>query len=207
MCTSKYFLRFYQIIPSIHSQIHHLYTSVSLDFKEGQRVYVGAKLSSKKVITPENKTVSQPIIQAYQIFPLRSKNKSISDANKTTSNDLNSVELLTTVCADVINKDNHSIIHVVTHYMNQSTQEIRTNFHAIFVHDPDLRNFLVCGTVEKKDRIFVKGYLSGNTHTDANGKRFQSGFIVAEHIDKITRFDRKQSFQEESTESEGMFKM
>lgn len=164
-----------------------MYTAVQLDFKEGQRVYVGGNLSSKKVITPENKTVSRPIIQAYSIYALNSKNSAAYD--------LNSVKLLTTVCADVVNKHNHSIIHVVTNYMNKSTQEIQLNFHAIFVHDPDL-----CKIVRESDRIFVEGFLSENTHTNANGKRFQSGFIVAEHIDKIRRFNRNQSFLQESTE-------
>lgn len=189
----------------IHSQIHHLYTAVQLDFKEGERVYVGGKLSSKKIII-ENKTFTQPIIQAYQIFALNSKNNLISAADETNSIDLNSVELLTQVCGDTIIKDNHTIIRVVTHYMNQSKQEIQPNFYAIFVHDPDLCN-IVCGTVEKRDRIYVKGYLSANTHTTANGKRLQSGFIVAKHIEKVQRFDRNQSMQQESTEAEGEFKM
>lgn len=159
-----------------------MYTSFRLDLKDGERVFVGGTLSSKKVITPENKTVQQPIIQAHQIYSLNSKKNSASAAYET-----NSVELLTTVCTDVLNKDNHSIIRVVTHYTNQSTSQIVPNFHAIFVFDPDLRN-IVRKNVEKGDRIFVNGYLTGNTHTFPNGKRLQSGFIVAKHIDKITSF-------------------
>lgn len=164
-----------------------MYTAVRWDFKEGQRVYVGGNLSSKKCITLENKTVSRPIIQAYSIYALNSKNSAAAF-------DVNSVKLLTTVCADVVNKHNHSIIHVVTNYMNESTQEIQSNFHAIFVHDPHLCK-IVRETVEKSDRIFVTGFLSGNTNTNANGKRFQSGFIVAEHIDRIERFSRNRFYK------------
>lgn len=182
-----------------------MYTAVRLDFKEGERVLVGGTLSSKKVIS-ENKTFTQPIIQAYHVFALNSKKNPIGAADETKSNDLNSVELLTQVCADTIIKDNHCIIRVVTHYMNQSKQEIQPNFYAIFVHDPDLCE-IVRGTVEKKDRIFVKGYLAGNINTTADGKKVQSGFIVAKHIEKVRRFDRNQSMQQESTEAEAEFKM
>lgn len=179
---SHIFITFHKIVSYIHSQVHHVFTTVPFDFNNGQRVFVGGKLSSKKVITPENKTVNQPIIQAFQIYPLSSKNNATSAAYET-----NSVELMTNVCADVINKDNHSILQVVTHYENKSTSETLANFHAIFVFDADLRNTL-CKNVKKNDRIFVNGFLSGNTHTFQDGKRLKSGFIVAEHIDKITRF-------------------
>lgn len=151
-------------------------------------------MSTKEVLLSDNKKRHQHIIQASHIVAL---NKPAKDETKT--RDLNSIELLTTVCADVINQNNHSIIRLVTNYLHQSTQEIRSNYHSVFVFDQNLCE-LVRRSVEKRDRIFVTGFLSEFEHTYANGMNSINQFIIAESIDKLIKFNRNTSNQQHESE-------
>lgn len=179
---------------SSNSKIHHLYTTAPENVEDGQRVLIGGYLSSKEVLLSDNKKRHQPIIQAYHIVAL---DKFAKDETKT--RDLNSIELLTTVCGDVIDKNNHSIIRLVTNYLHRSTQEIRPNYHSVFVFDQNLCE-LVRKNVEKRDRIFVTGFLSEFEHTDANGMKSVNQFIIAESIDKLIKFNRNTSTQQHESE-------
>lgn len=185
-----------QFFSPSNSQIHTLYTSAPQDYQTGQRVFVGGALSSKEVITSENKRRHQSIIRAYQIYALNSMAE-----NEMKLKDLNSVELLTSVCADVLNKDNHSVIQVVTHFQSRNTQEILTYFHTAFVYDQDLCKF-VRNNLEKGDRVFIRGSLVVTNQIDAEGKKRQTGSILAETIDKVTKFRRNQSSEQETAFAE-----
>lgn len=104
--------------------------------------------------------------------------------------DMNAVELLTTLCADIVDIDDHSIIPVVTHSVNKFKPQKQPSFHSIFVFDPDLRE-MIRNNLEKTDRIYVRGSLRSHSQVDANGRKSSSGFVVAETIDKLTEFHRK----------------
>lgn len=180
----------------LNSQIHTLYTNVPPDYEAGQRVFVGGTLSSKEIITSENKKRHQSIIRAYQIYALNSMAEYESKVK-----DLNSVELLTTVCADVLNKDDHSIFQVATNFQNRTTQEIQSNFHTVFVYDQDLSKY-VRNNLEKGDRIYLRGFLTASSQIDVVGKKKYCGFIGAETIDKVTKFSRNQSSEQETAFAE-----
>lgn len=179
-----------------NSQIHVLHTTVPQDYEAGQRVFVGGTLTSKEVITSENKRRQQPIIKAYQIYALNSMAE-----DGMTSKDLNSVELLTSVCSNVLNKDGHSIFQVVTHTQNRTTQENQQHFHSILVFDQDLCKF-VSNNLEKFDRVYVRGSLNHVSVTDADGKKKATGSIIAETIDKVITYSRGQSSERETAFAE-----
>lgn len=160
-----------------------MHTSVPQDYEAGQRVFVGGCLISKEFMTSENKRRQQSIIIAYRIYELNSVNENETQP----MDDMNAVELLTTISADVVVNENHSIITVATHPVNKLNLEKRTSFHSIFVFDPNLRE-MICNNLEKSDRIYVRGSLRSYPQIDANGKKCSSGFIVAETIDKLTKF-------------------
>lgn len=171
-----------------------MHTSIAQDYEAGQRVFVGGTLSSKEIITSENKRRQQSIIKAYQIYALNS----VNEGETKSMDDMNAVELLTTVCADVVEKDDHIIIiTVATHSVNKLNQERRPSFHSILVFEPDLRE-IIGNNLEKNDRIYVRGSLRSHSHTDANGKKCSSGFIVAETVDKLTKFYQNRSAKQES---------
>lgn len=174
-----------------YSKIHQLYTATPENFQDGQRVFISGSLSSKEFLTPDNRKRHQPIIQARHIVALDSFTE-----NERKTKDMNSIKLLVTVSGNVINQNNHSIIRVVTNYLNQSTQEIRPNFFSVFAFDQNLCG-IVRKNVEKGDRIFVTGFLSEFEHADANGMKSLNQFIIAESIDKLIKFNRNQSNQRE----------
>lgn len=162
----------------INRQIHLLHTTVPYDYEAGQRVFVDGRLSSKDVATFENKRLFKPIVHAFRIYALDSMTE-----DKTKPKDVNSVQLIASVYADILNEDDHSFIQAITHHRHKTLQENRCNFHVIFVFDQNLREF-VRNNLEKNDRIYVRGSLS-STHIDTNGNRSQSGYIVAQSIQKI----------------------
>lgn len=170
-----------------------MYTSVPQDYVAGQRVFVGGTLTSKEMMTSENKRRHQSIIKAYQIYALNSVNE---DETKSVD-DINAVELLPTVCADIVEKDDHSIITVATHFLDKFNQKKRPSFHSILVFDPDLRE-IICRNLEKSDRIYVRGSLRSHSNIDANGKKYSCGFIVAETIHKLTKFYQNRPAKQES---------
>lgn len=174
-----------------NSQVHTLHTSVPQDYADGQRVFVGGILNSKQIVLPENKRRNQPIIKAFQIYAL----DSIAN-DETKLKDLNSVELLTSICSDVLDKDDHSVFQVVTHVQNTRTQEIRANFHSVFVYDQDLSTF-VRNNLEKGDRVYLTGSFKIYNHMDGDGKLRQTGSIHAETIDKVKKFNRNQLSEQE----------
>lgn len=60
-------------------------------------------------------------------------------------------------------------------------------FYQVFVHDPNLINY-VKKNLNKRDRIFVNGFLNYKSETGQDGKRFHSGYVEATNILKIDRF-------------------
>lgn len=180
-----------------NSQIHTLHTSIPQDYEAGQRVFVGGTLNSKDIlITSDNKKRNQPFITAYQIYALNS----IAEDEKK-AKDLNSVEILTSVCSDVLNKDGHSIFQIVTHIQNLTTKEYRPKFHSVMVSDQDLTKF-VSNNLEKGDRVYMRGSLKWRSVTDADGKKKTTGWILAETIDKVTKPSRQSSEQDISAFAE-----
>lgn len=67
-----------------------------------------------------------------------------------------------------------------------------SNFHVVFIRDRELCNF-VRKNLQKNDRIYLRGHLSRNKFTDDDGKWHYSGFINAEHINKIKSSNVDQS--------------
>lgn len=60
-------------------------------------------------------------------------------------------------------------------------------FYNIFCHDPDLIDY-VKNNLQKRDRVFLNGFLNSKPDIDENGKKVFSGFIEATNIMKIDRF-------------------
>lgn len=168
------------ILFNKNRQIHLLHTTIPCDYEAGQRVFVDGALSFKEVVTIENKRIFKPIVHAFRIYALDSWTE-----NKTKPKDVNSVELLATVCAHIVNEDDHSFMQAITQHRHETSQKHRSNFHVILIFDDNLREF-VRNNLEKSDRIYVKGSLS-STHIDVNGNKSQSGYIVARSIQRIIR--------------------
>lgn len=61
-----------------------------------------------------------------------------------------------------------------------------SQFHKVFVYDDQLREY-VRDNLQKKDRVFVNGSLRHLTHTDDEGRRKYSAYIVANSIHKIAK--------------------
>lgn len=180
----------------LFSQIHTLSTTTPENYEDGQRVFVNGRLISREIMTSENKRRQQNIIKAFRMYPLNSVNE-----DKTKSiDDINAVELVTNVCTDIVEKDDHSIIPVVTHYMYKLDQiEKQTNFHSIFVYDPDLCE-IIRNNLKKSDRIYVRGSLRSHSGINADGRKYSSGFIVAETIDRLTKYCQNRPANQDGTE-------
>lgn len=155
-----------------------MHTTVPYDYAAGQRVFVDGRLSSKEIVTFENKRLFKPIVHAFRIYPLNSMTE-----DKTKLKDVNSVELLASICADILNENDHDFIQAITYYRHKTVQEYENNFHVIFVFDPNL-SLVVRNNLEKNDRFYVRGFLS-SIHIDVNGNKSQSGYIVAKSIQKL----------------------
>lgn len=155
-----------------------MHTTVPYDYTAGQRVFVDGRLSSRDVVTFENERLFKPVVHAFRIYALNSMTE-----DKTKQKDVNSVELLASVCTDVSNEDDHSFIQAITHHQHKTLQEYRCNSHVIFIFDQHLIEF-VRNNIEKNDRIFVKGSLT-TTYIDINGNKSNSGYIIAQSIQKI----------------------
>lgn len=75
----------------------------------------------------------------------------------------------------------------------------KTQFARIYVHDENLVQ-LVKNNLQKRDRVFLNGFLSTKPDTDENGQKKFSGHIEATNILKVDRFTEyaSENFAEEN---------
>lgn len=97
----------------LFSEVHVVHTTAPFDLESGQRVFVDGSLSTKQYVTSDDKKRNKNVIKSQSVYILNScEANGEADDGK---HDLNSIDLLATICADIFNKNNHSILTLVSH--------------------------------------------------------------------------------------------
>lgn len=84
------------------------------ELSSGQRVHISGKLNSFKG-TSNGKTITQTIVYANQLNIVEGSTSDSNDENPSNA-DKNNVQICATIASDILNKDNHSVFNLATHY-------------------------------------------------------------------------------------------
>ncbi|XP_055298988.1 uncharacterized protein LOC129566786 [Sitodiplosis mosellana] len=179
---------------------HNIHINTNAEFSVGQRIYVIGKLRSTNLDTADGKRLTVSVVKALQLYVLENESGS---AHSAIEGDKNNVEILANIGSDVVVKDNHAIFTVVTNFTKTAEdgeESSGAHYHRVFAYD-DLLGY-VKANLKKGDRILLNGRIGHMTNTQPDGKKFYSGFIVAENIFRVARRTKDDAESNESAKVE-----
>lgn len=177
----------------------------------GQRVCISGKLDASPFKNNSDQVRQSFLIRVNELYASRIKE---TNPNANTV-DLNSIFFLGHIATDIIHYENASSFSVCTHYTTRyaldkfeknidTNQKVivlcfffrnqvegeteKTQFIRVYVHDNNLVQ-LVKKNLQKRDRVFLNGFLGMKPETDENGQKKFGGHIEATNILKVDRFN------------------